>query len=117
MIIFQQALTDWQSPLFEKSLKHEISNINPDYLPLQNATTQGGLVDATNISITILRHHEKNNSLIINIGLFFTEIVPSCNCDEEPLEANTYCEIKITINKSNAKTTFTLLESSHEPDI
>ena len=117
MIHFQKTLKHWKSDSFVQSLKSELVKVDLDELPLLKATSHGGLISEKPISITVLKSMEDSEVIIIVVGLFFIELAPSCNCGEEPMEVNGYCELKITINKSNAETHFILLDNNQQPDI
>jgi hypothetical protein len=108
-----QTLNNWDTDSFSQTLKDEIKTIKADDLPLLKSTTQGGIVNTEKSGITILRKTETLNNIIVYIGMFFTEIVPSCSCGDDPMEANNYCEIEIKINKLNANTTFKLIDESN----
>jgi len=104
MIKFSQTLENWQTDLFSQSLKKDIAGLKTGILPLQQATTQGGIVNDDHLTTTVLSHYKKENSIIISIGIFFTEIIPSCSCGYAPMGIN-------------ANTTFKLRHNDHNPDI
>ncbi len=108
-----QTLQHWDTELFNQCLKLEIKTIESGVIPLQKATTQGGIVNESNLGITVLSHKENTNTINVHIGLFFTEIVPSCSCGDEPLEINNYCELELSINKSTAEANFTLIDDTN----
>jgi len=102
------ALKNWGSEDFKKVLKHDIEALSNDVLPLNQATCQGGIADDSNISALINSVTENNTQLLIKVGIFFNEIIAGCNCNDDPAEENTYCELLLTINKSNAEACFSL---------
>jgi len=101
------ALKSWGTEEFKKTLKHEIEALGNDVLPLNQATCQGGIADDSNISALINAVTENKTQLQIKVGIFFNEII-GCNCADDPASENTYCELLVTINKSNAEACFTL---------
>jgi hypothetical protein len=103
------ALKHWGSANFEEALKAELENLPIGALPLQQATSQGGIVDDSNISASILSCEEHDNALKIRAGIFFTEIVAGCNCNDPPMETNGYCLLEIAIDVANADTRFTII--------
>ncbi len=96
---FPNALHDWASKSFKQTLKSEIEKLNPGTLPLEKGISQGGLVDDSNITATILRTYDKQSMIHAKVGIFFTEIVGGCNCNDDPIEINAYCEVIISIDK------------------
>ncbi len=104
------SLRDWQTDRFVLTLKHEIGNMEAGVLPLDQGTTQGGYVDDSGMTITILHATEDDTSILARAGVFFTEIVASCGCGEEPMPTNAYCEMQIRIEKATAEACFVLLQ-------
>lgn len=105
---FTKALKAWKTSEFNTALKTAVVCLPPGALPLATGTTQGGLVDDQNISATILRSNETEHAIQAHVGIFFTELVPSCNCGENPDEINAYCEIEVVLNKDTADVRFLL---------
>jgi len=113
MTTLSHSLKHWKTEQFTQTFKNEMTTVKSDNLPIHKATTQGGIVSDSNISLTILSMDENATEIIIKVGLFFTEIVPSCSCGDDPMEINNYCEMTVTIDKANAKTTFWLINDSN----
>lgn len=109
MIELVDALQAWPSARFAAILKLKLQDLQPGALPLGQATTQGGYVDDSDISVTVLRTTENAQSVAADVGVFFTEMVGGCNCHDDPLAVNAYCELRVTIDKLTAGTTFTLI--------
>ena len=109
MITLPASLKHWNSTSFKDTFKSEVLNLKPDSIPLHLATTQGGYVNYDNIGLSILSTNEDENYLNIKTGIFFTELVGGCNCDDDPASDNTYCELLVNIDKSSAETTFALI--------
>ncbi|MCU7835245.1 MAG: glucosamine--fructose-6-phosphate aminotransferase [gamma proteobacterium symbiont of Taylorina sp.] len=108
MIKLTQSLNCWGTEQFSGTLKQELENLDKGSIPLHLATTQGGLVDDSNISALINHCTENEKFLIIKIGIFFNEIIAGCNCNDEPVSDNTYCEFLVSIDKNTAETSFSL---------
>lgn len=104
---FPDALRHWPSDSFKQILKSEIENLKTGALPLENGISQGGLIDDSNITATILSTSDNPSVIKTKAGIFFTEIVGGCNCHDDPIEINTYCEIIININKTTANAEIT----------
>ena len=80
-------------------------------LPLQAGCNQGGLVDDSDISVTVLGVEPSADPIIARVGVFFTEIVGGCNCNDAPLGANAYCVIEVAIDRTHGHTGFRPLEN------
>jgi hypothetical protein len=104
MLKFPNALQDWNSNSFKQTLKNEIENLKPGSLPLEQGISQGGYIDDKNITATILSASDNDATISAKIGIFFTEIVGGCNCNDDPVEINAYCEMIINIDKTTAET-------------
>ncbi|WP_241086984.1 glucosamine--fructose-6-phosphate aminotransferase [Candidatus Vondammii sp. HM_W22] len=107
---FITSLTNWGSDSFSRVLKSEIENLETSVLPLHKGTTQGGLVDDSNISATIINFAEEEGYIRAKVGIFFNEIIGGCSCGDDPLSENAYCEIQVSIDKVTAEANF-LVES------
>ena len=102
MLKFPVAVSSWASDSFKQTLKSEIESLKTGSLPLQNGISQGGYVDDSNITATILSASDDHSVIRAKVGIFFTEIVGGCNCNDDPVEINAYCEIIINIDKATA---------------
>jgi hypothetical protein len=101
-----QALAAFGSPAFASTLKQELLALDPARLPLESATQQGGVVDTTNLDLTVLGARDEGDRLEARIGVFFAEIVGGCSCGDEPLCATAYGQLLVTIRKSDATAHF-----------
>jgi hypothetical protein len=111
MLKFPDALRSWASDSFERTLKSEIENLETGSLPLENGISQGGRIDDSNITATILNTSDNSSVIKTKAGIFFTEIVGGCNCNDDPVEINAYCEIIINIDKATAKANIDVLQN------
>ncbi|MFC1772631.1 glucosamine--fructose-6-phosphate aminotransferase [Pseudomonadota bacterium] len=103
-----RSLRQWGQPTFESALKQELQQLEPHLLPLQHAVTEGGLVDGSPIEATITKSEDDGAHINVKAGIFFTEMVPSCSCGDEPQSKPVYCELIIKIDKDSAETEFIL---------
>ena len=110
MHTLKKSLAQWGTKQFSKTLKQELESLAKGVLPLESATTQGGLVDDSNISALINHFSENDTSIQTKVGIFFNEVVAGCNCDDDPVADNTYCEILESIDKISAATEFKLIQ-------
>ena len=54
-------------------------------LPLHEACTQGGMVDDSGLSISVLRHAISDTHVTLRLGVFFADIVGGCDCPDDPI--------------------------------
>lgn len=109
-----KALQSYNDPEFKNILKHEIQNISPDLLPLQQGLSLSSYVGKSAFSAVILNIIEEQDFIQIKTGIFYTGIISGCSCSDDPSptdEQNEYCEVQFTINKDTAETTVTLLNN------
>ncbi len=93
------SLSAWPSASFSTVVKNELERLNTGTLPLDKATQQGGYVDDSSITCTILKIKDKKNCITIKTGIFFTEILICCGCGSDPVAENTYCELLVSLDK------------------
>ncbi len=91
---------------FAARLKTAITQLPPGSLPLQQATTQGGLVDDSQIAVTVLGSEREGDEIIARVGVFFEEVVGGCNCHDDPTSVNSYCTLQVRINANNGEARF-----------
>lgn len=109
-----KALQSYNDPEFKNILKHEIQNISPDLLPLQQGLSLSSYVGKSAFSAVILNIIEEPDFIQIKTGIFYTGIIAGCSCSDDPPptdEQNEYCELLFNINKDTAETTVTLLNN------
>lgn len=108
-MILKESLKHWNTDSFKDVFKSELLSLDTTLLPLHLATNQGGHVDYSSIGLTILSTSEHENLVNVKTGIFFTEIVGGCNCDDDPSESNNYCILLINIDKITSACSFSLL--------
>lgn len=104
------SIKHWPDESVKQEIKLELLNLEPGSLPLHLATTQGGIVNESNLGLTILSCSDMTDDIVIKAGVFFTEVIGGCNCDDDPIEIPAYCLISISINKTTAHAVFNLIE-------
>ena len=102
---------DWNTDAFSRTLKQELENLGSGVLPVEQATSQGGYVDDSDITATVLGVAEEDAAIVARVGIFFTEIVINCGCGDDPMPVNAYCEMRIAIDKTDATATASVIES------
>ena len=91
------------SSAYSRILKQELEALQPGSLPLQQFTTQGGVVDDADISVTVLSVVGHEHEILAKVGVFFTEVVGGCNCHDDPVHSNAYAEMMLAINRQTAE--------------
>jgi hypothetical protein len=111
MIRFDKALRAWGTPGFEAALKHEVEQLEPDHLPLQQGLSSGNYVADAPITVMINSVAEMENTIRIRAGILYQGVLGGCSCADDPTatgESNEYCEVQLDIDKATAKTVVTL---------
>jgi hypothetical protein len=94
------------SARFEQSLSAALRALPPGTLPLQAGCSQGGMVDDSNIAATVLGVERQTDPVLARVGVFFTEVVGGCNCNEDPVEVNAYCLLEVRIDCATGNASF-----------
>ncbi len=103
------SLRDWQSDAFAQTLKIEIEDLKSGALPLQNGLSQGGIVDDSDISVSVINFNDDEDTVQAKVGVFFTEIVAGCSCGDGPMSLNAYCQMLVSIDKTTSEAAFTVI--------
>ena len=103
------SLNDCRSGLFARQLKHELEHLQAGTLPLEQATTQGGQVDDSNIAVNVIEVREHGDWIRARVGIFFNEVVGGCSCGDDPLSVNAYCQIQVSIDRASAEAEFAVI--------
>jgi hypothetical protein len=92
---------------FADQLASALKALPPGSLPLQSGCDQGGLVDDSDISASVLSVDHSDDCIVARVGIFFIEVIGGCNCNDDPVEANAYCLLEVAIGRTDGATTFT----------
>lgn len=113
MIRLTRSLNAWTTPAFKKTLREEIEQLDVSLLPLQQGLSQSSYACADNISAMIIGISEGPAFIHVKTGIFYTGMIPGCNCADDPTPVNEhteYCEVQLDIDKATAETVVTLLQ-------
>ncbi len=99
------SLGAWQSGAFKQVVKDEIEALKPSALPL----AQNKYVDDNHLQVTVLNAVEDAQSIKVNVGVFYKEIRAGCNCGDDPVLAEGYCQMRVSIDKASAEAEFELV--------
>lgn len=92
-------------------LSTALRSLPPGSLPLQAGCEQGGLVDDSDLSVSILGLTRSGGETTARIGVFFTEIVGGCSCHDDPVRANAHCMLEVVIRDADGVARISPLES------
>ncbi len=99
----------FDSEAFTHSLKAAIESLAPGSLPLHQFTTQGGLVDDSHITATIMQIDKHKKHIHARVGIFFSEVVGGCSCGDDPYSVNAYAELLVVIDPNSAEASFKVI--------
>lgn len=111
MILLPNIIESTGKPDINNIVKHEIQNINPELLPLQQGLSLSSYVGKNPFSAIILNISDDNSVVNVKAGIFYTGIIAGCSCSDDPSptdEQNEYCELLFSINKTTSETIVTL---------
>lgn len=103
------SLGDCDPDLFAQQLKAALEQLPPGTLPLAQATTQGGQVDDSDVSVTVLALRDDGDVIRARVMVFFSEIVGGCSCGDDPLAGTAQGELEVWIDKRSAEAGFRLI--------
>jgi hypothetical protein len=109
MLKLSDSLEKCQPGSIDKVLKRELESLPAGSLPLEKCINRCGIIDDSNISVTVINTREYVSGIQARIGVFFTEIVAGCVCGDEPTPENAYCEMLISIDRSTGEAKFELI--------
>lgn len=92
---------------FLRSLKADLADwVAHGRVPLEQATTQGGLVDPASTSVTVIGVTEEAVAIKVRFGVFFEEVVGGCSCGDEPHRVNGYGELIAVVDRRGDEVRF-----------
>lgn len=110
MIVLPAALRAWGTDAFAQTLKAELETFKASALPLDAAATPGCHVDDAPVSVSVTRAAADAHAIHARLGVFFTEIVASCGCGDDPYEQSAYCELDVVIDMATAEARFRVVQ-------
>lgn len=114
-MLLKKSLAAWQTADFDDVFKHEVKQLDPNLLPLQQALAHSSSANPATLAISVLRVSELPDVIQVKAGFFYTGIIAGCSCADDPSainEINEYCEVRFDIDKQTAASTVTLLLNS-----
>ncbi len=81
-------------------------------LPLHEACTQGGVVDDSGLSVSVLRYAASDSHVTVRLGVFFAEVVGGCNCHDDPVATHSYALLGLRIARGDGTAEIQLLSET-----
>lgn len=113
MIRLPESLSAWGTPEFREVLKREFERVEAVHLPLQQGLARSSHVSERPFAVILLGTHEEAGRIQIKAGISYSGIIAGCSCADDPTpldELTEYCVVQISIDRTTADTTVTLLE-------
>lgn len=82
----------------KRQLALALAELPAEQLPLQDGCTQGGMIDASDLAVSVLDVQQSPGRLSARVGVFFTEVVGGCNCHDDPGRSNAYCVLEVGVD-------------------
>lgn len=105
----KQSVQAWRTNDYEATLKQELCSLPGGALPLHLATEQGGMVDDSAITVSVLNSTEQDMQLHTRVYVFFDEIVGGCNCHDDPVASKMQCEMLVSIDMNTGNASFNMV--------
>jgi hypothetical protein len=113
MIRLPHTIRTWNTPTFRETFKHEIENLDPALLPLQEGLSRSSHVTATPFRAVPLAADHDAGRLRIRTGLFYTGIIAGCSCADDPTpidEQTEYCVVEFDVDTASGEASVRLVE-------
>jgi hypothetical protein len=85
---------------FAQRLRAALLALPAGTLPLAEACTQGGLVDESDLALSVLSSEHSAQAARARVGVFFSERVGGCNCHDDPLDITAYAVIEVRLDRA-----------------
>lgn len=99
VLTLEPGLPDLDAEALAQALVRALEALPPGRLPLAAACTQGGVVDDGDLAISVLAVSEAAERVTARVGVFFSEVVGGCNCDEDPVAFPAYGVLRVVLDR------------------
>lgn len=113
MIQLAKSLAARGTPDFEAVLKHELTALGIEQLPLQQGLSGSSTVVDGKRQVMIISTTEHPGTIRVKAGIFYAGIIAGCSCADDPTpveEQAEYCVVQIDIDTATGAAAVTLLE-------
>jgi len=76
----------------------------PGSLPLGTSCRQGGMVDEGDLAFSVLSLDASAGRITARVGVFFSEVVGGCNCNDDPVAFSAYGVLRVAIDRGTGVT-------------
>lgn len=101
-----RSLHAWPGEGFAAALKAELKTLPAGSLPLAHGLNEGGIIDDSELEISVFRPQQQDDLICAKLACFFTEVVGGCNCHDDPHTRNAYCELMVEIDRHSGAARF-----------
>jgi hypothetical protein len=114
MIHLSRTLAAWNALDFEVVFKDEVSQLEPDSLPLQAGLSRSSYVADDPLRLMLLDRSTNTDINTVKAGVFYSGIDAGSCCADDPstiCRQTEYCELLFMINRQTAETKILLAPS------
>jgi hypothetical protein len=107
LLTLPQTLAAWNTAVFRDTFRHEVEQVAPALLPLQQGLSQTSWVADEPFRVMLIGVADAGDCLRVKAGVFYAGLVGGCSCadDPTPLEPQPeYCELWFEIDKRSGAT-------------
>lgn len=85
-------------------LLRALQALPPASLPLGASCRQAGMVDDSDLAFSILTLDASAGRIKARVGVFFSEVVGGCNCNDDPVAFSAYGVLRVAIDRGTGVT-------------
>jgi hypothetical protein len=110
-----ESLRAWGTPAFGETLKHEIEQLDPRQLPLQQGLSRTSYATDSPHTAVVISAAEDARFICAKLGIFYAGIIAGCSCADDPTpvtEETEYCQVRVEIDRATGEATVTLIDDT-----
>ncbi len=101
------SIKTWGTDGFSAVLKAELEELRSDVLPIAHAVEEGNRLDDSDLGIIVNEVTDDAQHIYAKVGVFFAQFLECVTCGGgSGVRDEAYCELLVTIDKSNGRTAF-----------
>lgn len=104
-----RSLNAWPGDDFAAVLKAELKALPAGSLPLLHGLNEGGIVDESELEVSVFGPQQQGDEIRAKLACFFTEVIGGCNCHDDPHTRNAYCELLLHLDRHTGTARFEAL--------
>ena len=98
-INLESCLSARDEKVLAQTITRALEALPPEDLPLHAYCSQGGWVEGSPLAVSVLELRPDTHCILARVGVFFTELVGGCNCQDDPAKVNAYGVFEIRIDR------------------